>query len=67
MFYVIDRKAKSGEAHFTDFSFNDVEDSKKALWHSKENAYFGISCFIKDNHSTDKNYTMDRYEIQEEK
>jgi hypothetical protein len=66
MFYVIDKRAKSENTHFTDFNFNDVADGKKALWHSKENAYFGISCFIKDKHAGDPAYAMDRYEILQE-
>lgn len=65
MFFVIDKKASESEK-FTDFHFNDVASEKKALWHSKEDAYYGISCFIKDNHADDPDYSIARYEICEE-
>ena len=66
MVYVTDKKAASKDTAFTDFNFNNVVSSKKALWHSKEDAAFGISCFIKDNHAGDANYSKERYEICEE-
>lgn len=60
MVYVIDTK---NDNKYTDFQFNAVDKSKRAEWHSKENAYYGISCFIKDNHQNDPQYTIDRYQI----
>jgi hypothetical protein len=63
MVYVVDSK-KNNE--YTDFSFNAVAKDKRAEWHSKEDAYYGISCFIKDNHSDDKNYSINRYKIVED-
>jgi hypothetical protein len=66
MVYVIDKKAKSTDRQYTDFDFRDVLSDKKALWHSKEDASFGVCCFIKDNHAGDPEYTMDRYEYKDE-
>jgi hypothetical protein len=66
MVYVTDKKAASIKANFTDFKFNIVSADKKALWHSKEDAYYGISCFIKDYHADDPAYTIDRYDIIDE-
>jgi hypothetical protein len=66
MFYVIDKQSTSKEKEFTDFNFENVKSSKKALWHSVEDAAYGISCFIKDFHAADNSYTKERYEIVEE-
>mgnify|MGYP004515859327 FL=1 len=65
MVYVIDKKGQDGK-NFTDFGFNCVSKEKRAEWHSREDAYYGISCFIKDNHPGEPEYSVDRYEIVSE-
>jgi len=66
MVYVIDKKASSKDKQFTDFNMKNVASGKKALFFSKEDAYYFASCAIKDHHAGDAAYTMDRYEFKED-
>lgn len=63
MVYVVDTKDSN---KYTDFKFKTVSKENRAEWHSKEDAYYGISCFVRDNHSDDKNYSIERYKIVED-
>ena len=39
--------SNSGKA--VDFDFKPVEDAKKAVWRSREDAFYFLDCFIRDS------------------
>lgn len=39
--------SKSGKS--VDFDFKPVEDAKKAVWRSREDAFYFLDCFIRDS------------------
>ena len=64
MYYVvIDKQAKSKNAEYTDFSFQDVTAEKRAVWHSAENAAFALNCYLRENKC---NFDKTRFDIRED-
>jgi len=45
--------SKSGKP--VDFDFKPVEDAKKAVFRSREDAFYFLDCFIRDNLTSDGN------------